>query len=522
MMAEISATDPSSGDLIKFTGMLNPNDGWAWQREMLDWWLGNNRTIVLKARQLGVTWVSAGFALWHLLFKPGSRVLIYSTGESQAQEVMKRIWLLYQSLPKQLRAHVKVIKPDKTPVPTEQIIVAHDETRLSSIRALSSTVSAGHGETAALVILDEFAYNDNAAAIWKATQPTMSHGGRTVIISTANGSAGNYEQQNFFYSLWVNAEARKLKTKFYGWQARPGRDESWYDEHVKGVYDKRQRAESYPSNPSEAFQGTGENLFDDDAMDHYRDLQKEPLYRFNFDIDRVKGGAKIKKAEEGIIRVFQEPEDSKEYVIAVDPAAGSGLDYSAVYVLDLHTQAICAEIYDSHVQPDILAEILYYLGNWYHKARIAVERAASFHAVIITSLRKGGEGRSPYPRIYKHRDSIRPDELEEKAYGFPMTQKTRPQVVSALQEAIREKSLPWVTKSLFNEMNTFGYYQNKSGTMDARKPQAAPGCHDDAVLSACIAMYLYGLYGKAEKASRSIVKKRMLRKKLAPRPWENV
>jgi hypothetical protein len=501
LLAEISVVDPKSGKKFGFSGMLNPDDGWAWQRDTLDWWMANDRTLILKARQIGVTWLGAALALWYIMFRPGSRVLIYSIGETEAKLVIRRIWMMYQGLPEQLKRHINVVSPKRAQIPSEEIVFQHSATELSSLRALSSTSSAGHSETATLVMLDEYSRNPYAQEIWKGSQPTMSGGGKTIIMSTANGIAGNFDGSNFFYSLWNDAEERRIKKLFLGWNKHPDRDQQWYDDNA-GTLPPKDRAESFPSTPEEAFQGTGDCWFDPDAMLFYRSKQILPQYRFNFDIDRDKGGAKVRKSDEGLIRVYAEPEESKEYVISVDPAGGSGLDYSAVYVLDLHTQSICAEIRSSVVRPDVLAEFLYYLGNWFNKARIAVERAGGFHAVIITELRRGGDGRQPYPRIYKHRDSIRPDELEEMSYGFPLTQKTRPQVVAALEEAVRERSLPYVTEDLYAEMMTFGVYENKAGNFDPSKPQAAPGCHDDTVMSLAIAMYMYQLYGKGPLRGR--------------------
>src|SRR5688500_2240040 len=45
-----------------------PDEGkdgrWLWQREELDGFIANRKTIVLKARQIGITWLAGGFGLW--------------------------------------------------------------------------------------------------------------------------------------------------------------------------------------------------------------------------------------------------------------------------------------------------------------------------------------------------------------------------------------------------------------------------------------------------------------------------
>jgi hypothetical protein len=500
--------------------MMNPGDGWAFQRELLDWWMDNPRTLVLKARQLGVTWVSAGFALWHLLFKPGSKTLIYSTGEAQAQEVMKRIWVLYLSLPDALKKHATLTK-QRSNLPTEQIIVQHSPTDFSSIRVMSSTVSSGHGETAALVILDEFAYNENAAGIWKATQPTMSHGGRTVIISTANGKSGGYDGANFFYKLWVDAEDRKIQRKFFGWAARPDRSQAWYEANVRGVYDRGQIAESYPATAEEAFQGTGKTFFDADALAFYLNKIKDPLYRFSFHTSDTNTEAVVRKAEDGLIRLYEEPQEDHDYVLSVDPASGGGgkMDSSAVYVLDLYTLAICAEIHSSTIATDELAEQIHFLGKKFNNAEIIPERTGGWGHVIITLLRKPNNGRPPYTKIYRHRDTIRPDEKQESRYGFPTSGGTRKQLVNSMEVVVREQQFPWVTQDLYQEMLDFGeHYSQRTGHKIEPSPCAGPGNKDDTVMACALACYLYQQKGQAPKMHRSKDRMRRFRGSIQDRP----
>lgn len=517
LINEIEVTDSRTFEKFRFSGMLDPTDGWAWQRDVLDWWQENDRTLILKARQLGITWVAAAYALWQLLYRPGARVLVYSIGEKEAQTVARRIYTMYLSLPIQLRQHVKKIKPDKSEIPTEEIIFQHQDGTLSSLRSMTSTKASGQGETASLVILDEFAYNENAVAIWKATQPAVSGGGKkqgkTIVISTANGVAGDYDGANFYYHLWDQAADRRIQTKFLPWSAHPDRDETWYADNAMTL-PPRERAESYPSSAQEAFQGTGACWFDADAIDFYSKNIAQPLYRAVFELDDQQSKGTLRKRDTGLIGVFQEPEKEKDYAIAVDPASGGGMDSSVVYVLDLHTQALCAEIRSSTVDPDILAQQLHFLGNWFNRARIAVERTGGWGGVIITSLRDGRDGRPPYPRIYRHRDSIRPDVREEARYGFPTTTVTRKQIVSALEVAVRERTLPWLTPDLFKECRTFGEHITKTGRPMTPSPCAAPGTHDDTVIAAGIALYMYGLYGKGPKLARA--SSRFKKKRLTP------
>ena len=57
--------------------------GWPWQFELLDTWATNKRVVVLKARQLGVSWLGATFALWRAVRRPGQAVLLISRNRSE-------------------------------------------------------------------------------------------------------------------------------------------------------------------------------------------------------------------------------------------------------------------------------------------------------------------------------------------------------------------------------------------------------------------------------------------------------
>ena len=63
-------------------------------------------------------------------------------------------------------------------------------------------------------------------------------------------------------------------------------------------------------------------------------------------------------------------------------------------------------------------------------------------------------------------------------YGYPMNQKTRPQVINQLRKAIRERALPYMPTHLIQECSTFCEFED--GLVS---PRAQQGCNDDAVLA---------------------------------------
>lgn len=527
----VRCVDAKSGDEFEFQlltpeeaeefGVEHRGDGWFWQREILDWWIDGKRCLVLKARQLGVTWLSAAYALWHLVFLPGTNVLIFSIGEEEAADVIRRIWTMFRSLPDWLTEHLEILYPKGAGLPSEKIVVRHMNGRESIIQAMPATKKAGHSKTAALVILDEASRQDYAADIYKAVIPVMADGGRLIGISTANGmSGGEAGKGNFFHYWWMNAEAMRTSKRFLRWDLHPDRDERWYREEAESLPTK-DRAEQYPNDEDEAFILTGTPYFDRPGLAWYRkNATLDPIARGVF--VEVVTPYEFRKAyfkqvhgelDEAWVNVYREPRAGGAYAIGVDAATGYGDDYTSGDVIDLHTQEIVATFHGK-IDSDIAAQQLHYLGKWYNNARIAVERGGGYGDIIITSLRDGKEGRPPYPSMYIHRDWISRKRGEQASYGFPITGASRGTLAQGVEKAIRRHDLPGLPRSHFQELITFVHAASKP------TPRAQDGCNDDRVMSLALALEMFRQYGrKQSKPPTASEEKRREEVKQQRRTW---
>jgi hypothetical protein len=489
LMARMSAPDERTAEKFAFP-TDDPASGWYWQREILDWWLRENRCIALKARQLGVTWLGCGYVLWTALYKPGSLCLVYRQKEEEAIENIRRAWDLLHSLQQHLWNGAEVITPTKGARPNQSgISLRFPDGRISRIVPMTSASASGHGKTAAVVLLDEFSRIDRASEIMKAVQPAAGAKGKILIISTANGvSNPETGDGNDFHRLWVNADDAGFTKRFLPWSLHPDRDQRWYDfdPEVRGLK-SHERAEQYPANEHEAFTLTNRVFFEPEDLMEYADRVESPLYRMDFErIDPQH--ARPRKGERGMISVYREPEAGHGYAIGADVATGRGLDYSAAYVVDLASMELVAEFH-GRLDQDLYAYQLHYLGRWYNTALVAHEVAGGYGEAVTISLRDGREGRPPYPKMYRHIMSSRPSLDVSKALGFPTNSKTRPQIINGLDKAIRERSLPYVTAGLLTEMQTFVYHDT------GPSPAAQSGSRDDRVMACAIALEMYRLHG---------------------------
>jgi hypothetical protein len=111
--------------------------------------------------------------------------------------------------------------------PTQQ--VEHQQRMVfsngSQVTSMPSASDPARGESASLVVVDEWAFLPNPEEAWASIEPVADVGGRIIGLSTANGSG------NFFHHLWTGAVTgnNRFDAMFFPWSASEDRDESWYE-----------------------------------------------------------------------------------------------------------------------------------------------------------------------------------------------------------------------------------------------------------------------------------------------------
>lgn len=222
---------------------------WDAQRELLGSVISERLLLILKARQLGISWLLLAYALWLCLFKAGRLSLVFSIGQAEANEMLRRVHVMYWRLPEEIRQALPRLIKDNT----EEM--AWDNG--SRVLSLPARKTAGSGYTASLVILDEFAKNQWAREIYTAVKPTIDGGGKMVVLSTANGAG------NLFHEMVDKARAALSRFAFHflPWHVRPGRDAAWYAAVEADAIDSSLMKQEYPATPDEAFEATEVDAF---------------------------------------------------------------------------------------------------------------------------------------------------------------------------------------------------------------------------------------------------------------------
>lgn len=256
--------------------------------------------IILKNRQIGCTWLVAGYALWKALFKKAQNVIIISKGEAEAGEVLDYCRFIHNQLPDWMRQTT-----DK-----DRLALISFPNIGSKIRALSATSAAGIGFGAAsLVILDENDFHPYAEENYVEIKPMMDAGGQLIILS-----APNREQINSnFKKLW--REARKGNNNFHpillSFGVVPHHTEEWY-QGMKKEYTPRDLETRYFKTEKEALSvTTAGKFFDADKLEIMSSRIINPLASY----DKIDN-------RNGVIKIFKPPVASNRYALFTDPSEG--------------------------------------------------------------------------------------------------------------------------------------------------------------------------------------------------------
>ena len=209
---------------------LIPFKTYPFQDECLTQFVDHRYNVILKSRQLGISTLSAAYAVWLAVFYKDKNVLVIATKLAVAQNFIKKVKISLKSMPKWL------LLPEITANNKQTIEFSNG----SQIKAVPTSDDAGRSEALSLLIVDEAAFVRNFDTIWTGIYPTISTGGRVIILSTPNGVGGQYHQ------LYVDAEAglNEFNAINLPWNVHPERDDEWFEKTTKNM-NKRQIAQEY-------------------------------------------------------------------------------------------------------------------------------------------------------------------------------------------------------------------------------------------------------------------------------------
>lgn len=335
---------------------------WPEQARTLSVMLRNLLVVILKARQLGLTWLVLAYALWLMLYRPAATVLLFSRRDDEAVHLLDfRLKGMYQRLPDWMKNDLVTEEDSK-----------HVFRLSNGSVAYAFPTTAGDSYTATLAIVDEADLVPDLDRLMTAVKPTIDNGGSMILLSRADKSRPLstfkkiYRAARDKLSSWVSV--------FLPWHVHPARDAAWYERQMRDVMGRTGSLddlhEQYPATDAEALSP--------------RTLDKRIPYEW---LERCYVAMEPIKEHDGPavpgFVVYRLPEEGRQYVIGADPAEGNPTsDESSLSVLDQETGEEVAGL-AGRFQPDTFAGYIDEVGYWFNEAGALVERNNHGHAVLL-------------------------------------------------------------------------------------------------------------------------------------------
>ena len=152
-------------------------DTYDFQDELLKDFNDYRFNVILKARQLGISTISAGYIVWLMLFHRDKAVLVMATKFATAGNLVKKVKNIMRNVPDWMK--IASIEVDNRN--------SFELSNGSSIKATSTSGDAGRSEALSLLVLDEAAHIENLEELWTGLYPTLSCITGDTLVLTSNG-----------------------------------------------------------------------------------------------------------------------------------------------------------------------------------------------------------------------------------------------------------------------------------------------------------------------------------------------
>jgi len=408
----------------------------------------NNRFNIAKLpRQTGKTTTVISYLLHYSLFNPNSNIAILANKSTISMDILGRLQLAYENLPKFLQQGV--ISWNKG-----SLILENG----SKISANSTSSSAVRGMSFNIIFLDEFAFIPNhiAEQFFSSVYPTISSGRNTkvIIISTPNG-------MNMFYKLWRDAERNKneyIPLEVH-WSQVPGRDEKWKEQTIANT-SARQFTQEFECE----FLGSVDTLISPSKL---RTIVIEDPIISNAGLD-----------------IYEKPKENHEYIITVDVSRGVSNDYSAFIIYDITTvpYKIIGKYRNNEIKPMLFPNIIETTAQNYNKAFVLIE-VNDIGAQVADIMQFDLEYQNLLMCAMRGRaGQILGTGFSHKSYlGVKTTTNVKKTGCSNLKTLIEDDKLLLCDYEILSELTTF-IQKNKSF-------ESEDGCNDDLVM--CMVIFAW-------------------------------
>lgn len=505
--------------------------------------MGNaNNVVTTKPRQAGITTTAGAFISCEMCLadpeSPQTALVIGNTLDLAQQMVIKIREFLLQ-LPRWMWGdeYIKAnpngyndppLKDEIFKICNQKELVLKNGCRVVA-RSSGPNASRGVGGVNFL-IFDEAAFIENGNDVYASALPTVSTGGRILMISTPNGKDLLYYETCRQAKLkgtdeWNNFELVEMKwyqdpryNKFLEWYRKDKEtgevtikkeptinklgdikydNKHWEDMiadgwkprspwYIKMCQQFNNDTQKIAQELDVSFLGSASNVVEPEYVEMQVHLnQREPMKREEngdmFHLDET--------------WVWKLPIPGHRYLMAIDPSRGDSEDRSALEIIDLDgiddDGTPCIEQvleYNGKITGDDLGEIAYWYGNMYGEAFAVVECIGGYGDSTVLSLM-----RLRYKNLYYDDPNLKAFTIAREASSLQSTNdgklpgfhtsQSRFQMLSHFADMIRTNEFKVRSKRVIGELDTWIF---KNGRQDHQD-----GCHDDTLTCLAMGMFVY-------------------------------
>ncbi|AOV60251.1 terminase large subunit [Synechococcus phage S-CAM9] len=427
---------------------LVPFEPYEFQEKLISRFHKNRFNICMMPRQTGKSTTSVSYLLHYIVFNDSVNVGILANKASTARELLSRLQLAYENLPKWM----------------QQGIIAWNKGSMelengSKVLAASTSASAVRGMSFNILFLDEFAFVPNhiADSFFASVYPTITSGQSTkvIMVSTPHG-------MNHFYRMWHDAERGQneyVPTSVH-WSEVPGRDEVWKEQTIKNTSEQQFRVEFECE-----FLGSVDTLINPAKL---RSLVYEKPIQSGNGLD-----------------VYEKPIENHDYVCTVDVARGGGQDYSAFVIVDIteYPHKVVGKYRNNEIKPMLFPSIIFDAVKAYNNAWVLCE-VNDIGDQIAAILNYDLE----YPNLLQCSMRGRAGQIVGQGFsgkktqlGLKMSKAVKAVGCSNLKTMIEADKILFKDYEILSELTTFIHKRNSF--------EAEDGCNDD--LAMCLVIYAW-------------------------------
>lgn len=353
------------------------------------------RSIHLKARQIGMTWTALAYVLWMLLFLDRITALLFSRGDREALDLMKRLKEMSRRLPPWMLPNGLFDRKGRITGSS-----GHQWQWPDGARVMAFPATAGDSYQASFVLIDEADLVPDLNKLMASVKATIDNGGKLVMVSKSNKSKPDSPFKRIFRAAKQGLNG--FEPVFLPWWAHPQRTQKWYKSQVDYSMTTTFALDfvkgEFPRNWSEAIEANQlDKRFPESVLKHvFKDAEdlcnggeSRPFVEVENpnatgDDDRM-----IRHYAPDLpgLRIYKLPQPGGSVTIGVDPAQGlPQSNDSAIVGVDDFTGEEVFHV-RGKIPPRVLGRYSSALCDFYRKqpgarSTVAIERNNHGHAVI--------------------------------------------------------------------------------------------------------------------------------------------